>query len=140
MTQWDLEAWNERNRKTIEEFRDNNGNVGGRPILLLTTTGAKSGKRHTTPLVFLKDGDRWAIFGSKAGNAKHPDWYNNLVANKIVTVEVGPDAFETDAIVADPTERDRLYAIQSQQAPIFAEYQQKTSRRIPVVILAKKSR
>ncbi len=137
MTQWDIEAWNERNRKTIEEFRTSNGNAGGRPILLLTTTGAKSGKRHTTPLVYLKDGDRWAIFASKGGYASHPDWYHNLVANKTVHIEVGPESFDTDAVVAGPAERDRLYAIQCEQLPIFAEYQQQTTRRIPVVIIEK---
>ena len=138
MTEWNVNEWNERNRKTIEDFRANGGNVAGRPLLLLTTTGAKSGRSHTTPLMYLADGDRLAIFASKGGNPAHPDWYHNLVANNTVTVEVGGETFETDAIIADSVERDRLYSIQSELHPNFAEYQQKVLRRIPVVILTNK--
>jgi len=138
MSEWNVSEWNERNRKTIEEFRANGGNVAGRPLLLLTTTGAKSGRRHTTPLMYLADEDRLAVFASKGGNPKHPDWYHNLVANNTVTVEVGGETFETQAMIADPVERDRLYATQCERYPIFAEYQQKAKRRIPVVVLSRK--
>jgi deazaflavin-dependent oxidoreductase (nitroreductase family) len=139
MTEWNVPEWNERNRQTIEEFRAN-GRKSSRPLLLLTTTGAKSGKRHTTPLMYLPDGDRMAIFASKGGNPRNPDWYHNLVANKEVTVEVDGQTYTTEAVVAEPDERDRLYARQSELYPNFAEYQSLVKRRIPVVILNRPGR
>ena len=135
MTEWNVSEWNERNRKTIEEFRANDGNVGGRPLLLLTTTGAKSGKRHTTPLMYLADGDRLAIFASKGGNPAHPDWYHNLVATPTVTLEVGAERYEARAVVLEGAERDRVYAEQAKNFPQFGEYETRTTRRIPVVAL-----
>lgn len=127
------------NAALIEEFRANKGKVGGRfegrPVLLLTTTGAKSGRTYTTPLVYLQDGERRLIFASKAGAPTSPDWYHNLVANPTVTVEVGTDRYDATAVVITGEERDRLYARQVETTPIFGEYQQKTTRVIPVVAL-----
>lgn len=128
-----------RNRKVIEEFRANAGKVPGRssdfPLLLLTTTGAKTGQRRTTPVAYLPDGDRVVVFGSKGGGPASPDWYHNLVANPTVTVEVGPETYEARASVAQGEERDSLYTKQAALYPVFGEYQSKTARRIPVVII-----
>jgi deazaflavin-dependent oxidoreductase (nitroreductase family) len=131
--------WNERNRSVIEEFRANKGRAGAQPLLLLTTTGAKTGRQHITPLMYLADGDSLAVIASKGGHPSHPDWYRNLVANPTVTVEVGSETFETEAQVAEPAERDRLFALQAARYPFFAEYQQKVKRRIPVVVLKRRT-
>jgi deazaflavin-dependent oxidoreductase (nitroreductase family) len=132
----ELSNWN---RQIIEEFRANKGKVGGpfegAPMLLLTTTGAKSGKRHTTPLVYLPDNDRLIIFASKGGAPTDPDWYHNLVAHPQVTVEVGAETFDATAIVLTGEERDRLYNRQAQVNPVFADFQAKTTRVIPVIAL-----
>ena len=134
---------NDWNHGIIEEFRANGGKVGGvwegRRLLLLTTTGAKSGQRHTTPVTYLPDGDRLLIFGSKAGMPTHPDWYHNLVANPDVTVEVGAEKYDAAATVLTGEERDRLFARQVQVAPAFGEYQTKTTRIIPVIALTRKA-
>jgi deazaflavin-dependent oxidoreductase (nitroreductase family) len=133
MSEWTAKQWRDRNDVVIPEFRARGGQ---RPnTLILTTKGAKTGREHTTPLVFLKDGDRYAVFASKGGSRRHPAWYHNLVANPDVKVEAEGERFEAKAIVAEPAERDRLYAIQSERMPNFAEYQAKTERRIPVIIL-----
>lgn len=130
---------NDFNKRVIDEFRANDGKVGGpfegRPVMLLTTTGAKSGRRFTLPLVYLPDGERIVIFASKAGAPKNPDWYHNLVANPVVTVEVGPETFDATATVVTGAERDQLYAQQVELMPQFGEYQQKTTRVIPVIVL-----
>jgi deazaflavin-dependent oxidoreductase (nitroreductase family) len=130
---------NDRNRTIIEEFRGNQGKVTGRhatnTLLLLTTEGAKSGKTHTTPVGYLADGDRFVVFATKAGAPTNPDWYHNLVAHPVVTVEVGDEKFKARATPLKGEERDRLYARQVERAPSFAEYEQRTSRRIPVVAL-----
>jgi len=127
------------NSSIIEEFRANEGKVGGpfqgAPVLLLTTTGAKTGRRHTTPVVYLEDGGQRYVFASKAGAPNHPDWYFNLVANPVVTVEVGPDTFEAKATPVTGEERDRLFDRQKEVMPGFAEYEDKTTRVIPVVLL-----
>jgi deazaflavin-dependent oxidoreductase (nitroreductase family) len=127
------------NRKVIEEFRANEGKVGGpfegAPVLLLTSTGAKSGQQRTTPVVYQKDGDRMVIFASKAGAPENPAWYHNLVANPTATVEVGPDTVEVQALVTEGDERERLFSRQKELMPQFAEYEQKTTRQIPVVAL-----
>ena len=127
------------NRQVIDEFHANGGKVGGpfegAPLLLLTTIGAKSGKKFTTPLMYLPDGDRMLIFASKGGAPTNPAWYHNLVAHPNATVEVGTDTFDVTAAVVTGEERYRLYAEQSRRYPNFAEYQEKTSRRIPVVAL-----
>lgn len=127
------------NQRIIDEFRANAGNVGppfaGAPMLLLTTTGAKSGRRVTSPLVYLPDGDRFIVFASKGGAPTHPAWYFNLVANPEVTAEVGAETFSATAEVIEGEERDRLYDAQAGLRPAFADYQAKTSRRIPVIAL-----
>ena len=134
---------NDFNERIIAEFRASGGTVGGpfagAPMLLLTTTGAKSGRQHTTPLVYLPDGDRFIIFASKGGAPTHPDWYHNLVAQPETTVEVGAETVPVTAEVVTGEERDRLYATQAGLRPAFGEYQAKISRRIPVVALHRRS-
>ncbi|MEX0782588.1 MAG: nitroreductase family deazaflavin-dependent oxidoreductase [Dehalococcoidia bacterium] len=130
---------NEFNLKIIEEFRANGGETSGvfkgRPLLLLTTTGAKSGEERTTPLVYSRDGDRVVVIASMGGAPKHPAWFHNISAKPQVTVELGTEKFTAKASVPEGDERDRLYAAQAAQMPAFNEYQQKTTRRIPVVVL-----
>jgi len=132
----------EFNRGVIEEFRANDGKVGGpfegAPVLLLTATGAKSGERRTTPVMYLPDGQRMVIFASKGGAPTNPAWYHNLVANPSATVEVGPDTVEVEAVVTSGEERDRLFDQQASHYPQFADYAQKTTRQIPVVALEPK--
>ena len=127
------------NKQIIAEFRANGGETSGvfkgRPLLLLTTTGAKSGEARTTPLVYTKDGDKVVIIASMGGAPKHPAWYLNLMANPGVTVELGTEKFAASASTAEGAERDRLYAKQAEMMPAFSEYEQKTTRRIPVVVL-----
>ncbi|MBW3590325.1 MAG: nitroreductase family deazaflavin-dependent oxidoreductase [Actinobacteria bacterium] len=127
------------NRAIIEEFRIHGGMVGGMfedtPLVLLTTTGAKSGKTRTTPLVYLPDGDRIIVFASKGGSPTHPSWYHNLQANPQATVEVGTDQFDVTAVELQGEERDGLYSKHAEQHPQFAEYQATTSRTIPVIAL-----
>jgi deazaflavin-dependent oxidoreductase (nitroreductase family) len=130
------------NRKIIDEFRANEGKVGGpfegAPVLLLTSTGAKSGEQRTTPVVYQPDGERMVIFASKAGAPENPAWYHNLRANPTATVEVGADTVEVEAVVTDGDERERLFNKQKQLMPQFADYEQKTTRQIPVVALKPK--
>jgi deazaflavin-dependent oxidoreductase (nitroreductase family) len=130
---------NDFNAQIIDEFRQNGGKLGGgfagAPMLLLTTTGAKSGKERTAPLAYLRDGDRAVIFGSKAGADTHPDWFHNLRANPRVRVELGTETFDADAVITDGAERDRLFELQKQVMPPFAEYEAKTDRVIPVIVL-----
>ena len=130
---------NDFNRAIIEEFRANDGKVGGpfarASMVLLTTTGAKSGRRITTPLVYQQDGDSLVIIASKAGAPTHPAWYHNLLANPVVRLEVGSEMFEARATVAGEVERTRLYQQAVEAMPQFAEYQRNTTRLIPVVVL-----
>ncbi len=130
---------NDFNQQVIAEFRANGGKVGGpfagSPMLLLTTTGAKSGQPRTMPLVYTTDGDRIVILASKGGAPTNPDWYHNLVANPTVTVEQGTEKFQARAVVTEGEERERLYDQQAALMPGFAEYQKKTTRQIPVVVL-----
>lgn len=132
---------NDFNQQVINEFRANQGKVGGQlanmPVLLLTTTGAKSGRTITKPLVYSKDGDRIVIIASFAGGPKSPPWYFNLVANPEATVEVGTECFRVRATVTSGEERERLFNRQAEQMPIFNEYRQKTTRQIPVVVLTR---
>jgi deazaflavin-dependent oxidoreductase (nitroreductase family) len=127
------------NKGVIEEFRATDGKVtgtfAGTPLLLLTTIGAKSGQQRTTPVVYTKDGDRLVIIASFAGAPSNPAWFNNLVANPEVTVELPGEMFPARAVVASGPDRDRLYAAQAAQMPAFSEYQEKTTRSIPVVTL-----
>jgi deazaflavin-dependent oxidoreductase (nitroreductase family) len=135
----DMNDWN---RQTIETFRANGGKVGGmwegRPLLLLTTTGAKSGQRRTNPTMYLRDGDRLLVFASKSGAPTNPDWYYNLLAHPEVTVEVGSETYAATATVLSGEERDRLYAKQAGLYPQFGEYQTKTTRQIPVIALERR--
>lgn len=130
---------NDFNTNLIEEFRANGGKVtgvfAGRPLLLLTTTGAKSGQPRTMPLVYTTDGDRIVIIASKGGAPTNPDWYHNVVANPTVTVELPGEQFQARATIAEGAERERLYNAQAALMPAFAEYQQKTTRQIPVIVL-----
>ena len=130
---------NDWNRQIIEEFRANEGKVGGQfagaPLVLLTTTGARSGQPRTSPMMYLDDDGRRYVFASKAGAPTNPDWYHNLKANPEVTVEVGTDELRATAREVTGSERDRLYAHQADLYPGFAEYQEKTDRTIPVVEL-----
>jgi deazaflavin-dependent oxidoreductase (nitroreductase family) len=127
------------NQQIIEEFRANagrvDGNWAGRDLLLLTTTGRKSGNKHTTPIVYTRDGDRLLVYGSNNGAPKDSDWYLNLVADPGVVVEVGDERYDATAAPLDGEERDREYAAQTKRVPTFAEYQEKTTRVIPVVAL-----
>lgn|SRR5258708_1477555 len=137
-----MSTMNDFNQAVITEFRANDGKVGGQfaniPLLLLTTIGAKSGQPRTMPLAYTVDGDRIIVIASKAGAPTNPDWYHNLLANPIVTVETGHERFQVRAEFAEGQERERLYAQTVERMPWFAEYQRKTSRPIPVVILERK--
>ena len=128
----------EFNLQVIDEFRKNGGRTTGQfkdvPLLLLTTTGAKSGEPRTTPLVYSKDGDNVVVIASMGGAPNHPAWFHNLSANPEVTVELGTETFQARAVVPEDAERDRLFAQQAAEMPNFNEYQEKTERRIPVVV------
>jgi len=133
---------NEFNQNIIAEFRANAGKVGGpfagAPMALLTTKGAKSGQPHITPLVHLADEGRVVVFASMGGAPKHPQWFRNVLANPDVEVEVGTEKYAAKARVAAGKERDELFAKQVALIPTFGEYQQKTSRVIPVVVLERR--
>ncbi|HTK07082.1 MAG TPA: nitroreductase family deazaflavin-dependent oxidoreductase [Ktedonobacteraceae bacterium] len=135
----DSNAWD---RQIIEEFRANGGNVGGQfagaPLLLLTTTGAKSGQQRISPLVYLSEGGHIYIFAGNRGAPTNPAWYHNLVAHPDVTVELGPETFEARATVVDSAEGERLGRIQVQKIPALAELFAKITRKIPVVLLERK--
>ncbi len=128
------------NARIIDEFRANEGRVGGNfaglPLLLLHHTGARSGKSRINPLAYHRDGDRCVIFASKAGAPSNPDWYYNLKAHPEVEIEVGTDTVEVLAEEATGEERDRLFRGQAERVPAFAEYEQKTDRVIPVIVLS----
>jgi len=127
------------NRKVIDEFRQRGGKVSGAfegaPMILVTHTGAKSGKSYTNPLVYTRDGDSYVIIASKAGAPEDPQWFRNIVAHPEVTVEIGDETFAARARVAAGDERARLYRAQAELMPGFDEYAQKTTREIPVVVL-----
>ncbi|MEL6985163.1 MAG: nitroreductase family deazaflavin-dependent oxidoreductase [Actinomycetota bacterium] len=133
------EQWLGLNRGVIEEFRANGGQCGGRwegnPMILLTTTGARSGQPRTSPLTYTTDGDRVVVIASRAGDDRHPDWYHNLVADPAVTVELGTETFSATAVVADEPERSRLLDARVAVMPRFGEYVTQTDRTIPVVVL-----
>lgn len=131
------------NRNIIKEFRENEGKVGGPfeggSLLLLTTTGAKSGEPRTSPLAYGEEDGKYVVVASYAGADKNPAWYHNIVANPKVTIEVGTEKFEATAtiVLEDRAERDRLYAKMVSLMPGFAEYQEKTDRVIPIVTLSR---
>jgi len=132
---------NEWNQKIIEEFRSNGGKVGGRfegrTLLLLHTTGAKSHEPRINPVAYTTDGDRFVIIASKGGAPTNPDWYYNVVANPSISVEVGTEQFQAQATIAEEPERTRLYDKMVEVMPGFADYKQKTSRVIPVIVLTR---
>jgi len=127
------------NAGIIDEFRANDGNVGGIfegwPLLILHTTGAKSGQPRETPLVYLDQNDRLFVFASREGAHSHPDWYYNAKANTTVEIEIGTDRVEKTAVALDPAERDAIYTEQASRYPNFAEYETRTDRVIPVIEL-----
>ena len=127
------------NQTIIDEFRAHNGKVGGpfegAPMLLLHSTGAKSGELRVNPVVYQTDGDRLVIFASKQGAPTNPDWYHNLMAHPKTKVEVGDRTVDVNVRVAEGDERERLWNRQKEQMPGFADYEQKTTRQIPVVVL-----
>ena len=127
------------NAKIIEEFRANHGRVGGSfegaPLLLLRSTGARSGQERVSPMMYLADGDRYLVFASKAGAPDNPDWYHNLKANPDATIEVGDDTVDVRAEELSRAERDEKYAEQAALYPGFADYERKTDRIIPVLAL-----
>ena len=127
------------NELLIEQFRTNAGRVSGQfadlPVLLLNTIGAKTGARRTTPLVYFQDGDRYLLIASKAGAHSNPAWYHNLVATPTASVELPNESFDVQARVPEGAERDRLFHQVAEQFPIYTDYQSKTARRIPVIVL-----
>jgi deazaflavin-dependent oxidoreductase (nitroreductase family) len=127
------------NTPIIEEFRANGGKVGGRwegkDLLLLITTGARSGEERVNPVAYQRLEGGYAVFGSKGGAPTHPDWYYNLLAHPDVTIEVGPDTIPVKARVAQGEERERIWEKQKRLNPNFAAYEEKTSRTIPVIVL-----
>ena len=132
-------ATSEFNERIIEEFRANEGRVGGtfegNTLLLLHHTGARSGRSRINPLAYQSDNGRYVVFASKAGAPTNPDWYHNLKAHPDVTIEVGTDTIDVLASEATGEERERLYRTQAERMPQFAEYAKRTERVIPVVIL-----
>jgi deazaflavin-dependent oxidoreductase (nitroreductase family) len=133
---------NDFNAHTIAEFRKNRGKVGGyfegAPLLLLHTAGKRSGKPHVSPVMYLKEGQRYFVFGSKAGADSHPDWYYNIKAHPDIKIEVGDETIDVHAEEVTGSERDAVYKRQAALYPTFAEYERKTKRKIPVIALTKK--
>jgi deazaflavin-dependent oxidoreductase (nitroreductase family) len=129
------------NTKIIEEFRANGGKLGGQfegaPMLLLHSTGANSGAERVNPVMYRPVGDSFAVFASKGGAPRNPDWYYNLLAHPETTVEVGDETVPVVAHVADDAERGPIWEAQKRDYPGFADYERQTTRQIPVVILAR---
>ena len=132
---------NNWNQAIIDEFRANSGKVGGpfagKTLLLLHTVGVKSGQERINPVAYVADGDRLVIIASKGGASTNPDWYYNILAHPLVTVEVGAEKFQAKAAIASEPERTRLYNQMVEMMPGFAEYQRKTTRVIPVITLTR---
>jgi deazaflavin-dependent oxidoreductase (nitroreductase family) len=128
--------------RVVAEFRTRGGKVGGyhasMQLLLLTTTGARTGQRRVVPLTYLPDADRYIVTAGNAGSDRHPAWYYNLMANPDVTVEVGSEAFRAVAVIADEAEREALYERFAAVYPVADDYQAQTVRQIPVVILTRR--
>lgn len=136
-----MEEMDEYNRRLIEDFRAHGGKVSGdferTPMLLLTSTGARSGQRHTTPMGYMPDDDRLIVFAANGGAPKNPDWYHNLVAQPHVTVEVGTETFAALAVVTQGAEREQLWIRGVAMFPFLAKHQAKTPRQIPVIALSR---
>lgn len=130
---------NDFNRQIIEQYREHgrvlSGPFAGGHLLLLNTIGAKSGKERTNPLAYSRDGDRYIVIASKGGAPSNPDWYYNLRAYPVATIQLGKETFGVRASFPEGEERQRLYDQMAAQMPGFAEYQRKTTRQIPVVVL-----
>ena len=134
-----MSDWND---KVIAEFRANQGRVGGQfegaPLLLLHSTGAKSGQERVNPMMYQAVGDGFAVFASKAGADTNPDWYHNLRAHPRARIEVGTETIDVTARVLDPEEREPIWEEQKARYPGFADYERKTDRVIPVVMLERR--
>jgi len=132
---------NERNLKIVDEFRSNEGRVGGyfagKTLLLLHTKGAKSQQERINPVAYIKDGSRFVVIASKGGAPTNPDWYYNILANPQVTVEVGTEQFQAHAAIAEEPERTHLYDQMVEIMPGFDEYRRRTRRLIPVIVLTR---
>jgi deazaflavin-dependent oxidoreductase (nitroreductase family) len=132
----DQRAYNERMISEFRATRDTpEGPFPGRPLLLLTTTGAKSGLQRTAPLMYLRVDEKLLVIGSAMGAPRHPDWCHNLIAHPQVTIEVGKETFDATARVATGAERTQLWEGVTAQAPFFVEHQAKTEREIPVIVI-----
>ena len=134
-----MNHWNDWNQEVIEEFRAKGGKAGGRlsqmPLLLLHHIGARTGTTRISPLAYQAVDGGYAIFGSKGGSPTHPDWYHNLVAHPDVMIEVGTETVSVRARITEGDERERIWSRQKLDFPFFAEYEAKTSRQIPVLVL-----
>jgi deazaflavin-dependent oxidoreductase (nitroreductase family) len=137
-----MSEFDDFNTRIIAEFRANHGKVGGNfegaPMVLVHTTGARTGAERVNPLMYLPDGDRYLIFASKGGADTHPAWYRNLLAHPDIEIEVGDETIPVHAEELKGAERDEKYAEQARRYPGFAEYQKKTSRVIPVIALTRR--
>lgn len=118
-----------------EHGRPTSGPMAGRPLMILTTTGAKSGEKRSAVITYTRDGDRYVIAASKGGAPTNPSWYYNVLANPRVTVEADKQTFEADATVVDGAERERLWDRHAAERPEFRDYPQKTTRVIPMIVL-----
>ena len=141
MTDWDPDAWT---RNLIADMRAHDGRpssgpMAGKPLIILTSTGAKSGEPRTAIVTYHKDGDRWAIAASKGGAPEHPSWFRNLEANPDVTIEVDNRQVPVHAVITSGAERDRLWNDHVAQLPEFGEYPKKTDRQIPMILLERRS-
>jgi deazaflavin-dependent oxidoreductase (nitroreductase family) len=123
------------NRQLVAQFRATGGPPEGRPLLLLTTTGARTGERVTTPMMRIDDNGRLLVIPSNNGATRHPDWFHNLVANPDVFVEVAGDSYAARAVVLQGAERDRMWSSVVARFAFFAEHQERAGRTIPVVVL-----
>ena len=136
-----MNAPNNWNQAIIDEFRSNSGKVGGpfagKTLLILHTVGARSGQERINPVAYVADGDRLVIVASKGGAPTNPDWYYNILAHPLVSVEVGTEQFQAQATITSEPERTRLFNQMVEMMPGFAEYQRKTTRVIPVIILTR---
>lgn len=138
-----MSEFDDMNKQVIAEFHANDGIIDaaaggyfkGKPVLLLHTTGARTGAERVNPLMYLDEDGRRFVFASAGGAPAHPDWYHNLRAHPDVEVEVGAETYRARAEVVGADERDRIYAEQARQYPQFGEYEEKTSRKIPVIVL-----
>ncbi len=139
MSSTETDRYSSLNRDLIADLRANAGRATsgpfvGRPVLILTNTGARSGQVRATPLVYTRDGDNYVVIASKGGAPTHPGWFHNLVANPDIKLEVLGETIQARARVAGVEEHDRLYDAQASLMPAFAEYQRSTERKIPVIV------